>query len=256
MIIDNLEKFCSSMRKRIFAWADVVSDNAHLHGDTFVLIELSYKNKADWAAKNITDFVSSIIKKVGRENVYSYGWVMEIKPKGRNLHYHLAMQINKSVFVPRPDAPGYWRFGSTHIYRGKSSPYYMCKYLNKLSQKIGSEFPKGSRKYSVWLNDRVYDPPSLWRVRRVAYPAYIRDFVEGKGWENARVKRQKGGGWLVSPALTGLGEDEFRWYPVYGDWECLSAHEYRMETTDWEALIGSSEKDAALSLEAKKRGAS
>jgi hypothetical protein len=235
VVVDNHKKFCASMRKKIFAWADVVDRRSEELGKTYVLIELSYADNDDWVSKGITKYIQDVLGEVGKENVFAYAWVFEIKPVGRNLHYHLAMLVRPSVFVSTPDRSGMWGYGSSHIYRGKSSPYYLCKYVGKLEQKMGVEFPKGSHKYHTWLNRDYFSEVDLWDERKVGYPLSVRRFVDEMGWVNPRVRRNPGGGWLVKPQLEKLGEDEFTQHVVWSDW--LRIGECDMPQEDWDNLL-------------------
>jgi len=228
MVIDNKKLFCNRMRRKIFAWAAITDEHKSEFGFTYALIELSYADNRDWSSKDITSYVQKVMKEVGKENIYDYAWVFEIKPKGRNLHYHLAMHIDKRVYIPFPDAEGFWSKGSTHIYRGRSNPYYLCKYLKKYDQKIGSEFPRGCRKYNTWLNGHHYSERALWDLKKASYPASVGQFCDDMGWVNARVNRAVGGGYEVRPAYSMLGEDEFTFYIVGSDWEFMRKGDYEV----------------------------
>lgn len=199
-IVDNYKKFRAYMRRKIFAWAGVTADHQEDYGKTYALIQLSYADNSTWQAGDMTRYAQKVINSIGRESVYDYAFVMEVKPVSRLLHYHFAMHINSKVFVPYPDKSGMWSLGSTHIYRGVSSPYYLCKYVSKKYQKDGDEFPPGSRKYGVWLNKNYYQQEEINRVRRASYPHYVLDTIDRLGIENFSVSRApvgSGGGWVL-----------------------------------------------------------
>lgn len=235
--VNNYEKFKRYMRRKIFAWAEVTEARKGDFGNSYVLIQLSYKNNLAWRQKQLTDFIQAIISRVGKENVYDYGYALEIKPIGRNLHYHLAMHINSKIFVPRPDQPGLWELGSTHIYRGRSSPYYLCKYVSKQHQKEGDEFPRGSRKYGVWLNSLYYSAEEIMVVRRASYPKYVLDKIDQLGIVNFSVNRCVGGGWLVvSKDL--LGDCTDLQVKVVSPYSVYIGDEVKVHFTDDELALG------------------
>ena len=196
-ISDNYQKSIALLRHRIFSFAEVTSKAKKFYGNSYILVQLSYKNNNQWQSKQVTKYVQEVIKLVGRENVYDYAWVLEIKPIGRNLHYHLAMHVKPKVFIPYPDKSGMWKWGSSNLYRGESSPYYLAKYVSKESQKYIGEYPKGARKYSTWLNKEYYSQVQILNHRKSAYPAIVSDKISDLGAERVSIKRKKGGGWNI-----------------------------------------------------------
>jgi hypothetical protein len=204
--VNNHKKCIAYMRRKIFAWAEVTDNKKEDLGITYALIELSYRNNLDWGVSDITKYCQAVINSVGRSNVYDYAFVLEVKPVGRNLHYHVAFHIKPSVYVPTPDKSGMWLHGSTHIVRKKyCNPYYMVKYTTKQVQKEGIEFPRGCRKYGVWLNRDYYSQEEINIVKRASYPKYVLDKVDELGCENFSIVRNDDslpdchGGWLITP---------------------------------------------------------
>ena len=200
--IDNKTKSIKSLRQRIFSYAQVTSISKKFLGDNYVLIQLSYAKNNTWGSKQLTAYIQSVMAEVGRENLYDYAWVFEVKPEGRNLHYHLALHTNSKVYVPFPDKSGMWVHGSSNIYRGKSSPYYLAKYVSKEAQKYSNEFPKGARKYNTWLNKDYYSETEIFDHRKSAYPNYVIDKIEELGVVRFKLRRTEPDadicGWVIT----------------------------------------------------------
>jgi hypothetical protein len=200
-LVDNWEKHRAKMKKRILAWADCVSKKHESLGGSFIPVQLSYRDNRDWEPKGITDYLQAVISQVGKDKVYGYAWALEIKPKGRNLHYHLMLYVKSSVKIRKPDKSGMWKWGSTTITRRKRiNPYYLVgavNYYAKDEQKTGDEFPKGCRKYGVWLNPGYFE--EKWDLQKSAYPRWLVEEIEKdrlQGYDLS-IKRELGGGWLV-----------------------------------------------------------
>jgi hypothetical protein len=195
--VDNHKKSMKQLRSRIFSFAEVTSKTKDVLGNTYILIQLSYADNRAWKSKQITEYLQSVIKLVGRDNVYDYAWVLEIKPVSRKLHYHVALHVKSSVFVPYPDKSGMWKWGSSNLYRGKSSPYYLAKYTSKEAQKYAGEYPLGARKYSTWLNRKHYSESQIAEHRLSAYPSYVVEKILELGVTRYQLKRGKDGGWVL-----------------------------------------------------------
>jgi hypothetical protein len=196
-MIDNYQKSLYKLRKRIFSWAQVTSTRKSDLGNYYILIQLSYAKNSDWQPKQLTNYLQEVIKIIERQRIYDYAWVLEVKPIGRNLHYHVAIHCQPGTKIPMPDKSGMWVYGSTNIYADKSSPYYLVKYTSKEKQKFNSEVPKGARTYNTWLNSDHYEKSELMEHKKSAYPSYIANYLALNGIEKAQIKRKEGGGWSI-----------------------------------------------------------
>lgn len=76
-----------------------------------------------------------------------YLWVMELQGNG-NPHYHVVFYIPNSVYFPKVDKVGFWRFGMTQHDEARSGVGYIVKYASKCEGE-GKKFPKGARIYGV-----------------------------------------------------------------------------------------------------------
>lgn len=206
------EKTMKNLRKRIFSYAKITDEEKRFLGNYYILIQLSYAKNSDWNARQLTAYIRSVINLVGRENVFDYGWVMEVKPTGRNLHYHLAIHTTNNIMIPKPDKSGMWKYGSSNIYGGKSSPYYLAKYVSKEAQKYAAEFPKGARKYSTWLNKDYYSEAEIYDHRKSAYPNFVVDKIEELGIMRFKLRRTEAGSDVIGWVITVL--DDF--HPLEG----------------------------------------
>jgi len=194
---DNFTKSLGAMRRKIFGYADVTSGRSEL-GNTYGLIELSYANNKEWRSNDIRDYIRSVRRIVGDDMLFDYAWVLEIKPEGKNLHYHLALHMDKKAYVPTPDESGMWVRGSSNIKRGEASPYYLVKYAGKSGpQKDRRYYPKGARKYGVWLNGTYYSDDEQQMVSKTSYPPFLQEKASDLGIELYKVERVKGGGWNI-----------------------------------------------------------
>lgn len=204
--IGSSEKTMKNLRKRIFSFARVTSETKKRLGNYYILIQLSYAKNSDWNAKQLTAYVRSVMALVKKKNIYDYAWVFEVKPVGRNLHYHLAIHTTNNIMIPKPDKSGMWRYGSSNIYGGKSSPYYLAKYVSKEAQKYSNEFPKGARKYSTWLNKDHYSEAEIYDHRKSAYPKYVMDKIEELGIMYFKLRRTETGAEIVGWVITVLDD--------------------------------------------------
>jgi hypothetical protein len=202
--LDNYNFYIKRMRNRIFSWARVTEHMKNIYGDYYILIELSYGDNNDWKDRQITEFMQKVIKIIGIDDIYDYGWVVEIKPIGKNIHYHISIHCKKYTKIPMPDKFGLWKYGSTTIEGKKSSPYYLAKYLSKERQKIIKYVPKGARKQNTWLNKLYYTNEQLMEHKKSAYPIEVKRRIEELGITQAKITRaKKTGGWDIEIADPG-----------------------------------------------------
>ncbi len=185
----------SRMRKRIFAWADVLkpqmSDTAHYR---VVMVTLTYAKAWQWRKNQIREFMLSIRKICGK-NLVGYAWVAELQERGA-VHYHVELVVKKGTRIPKPDDSGLWKWGLTRIETAKTH-FYICKYVGKEHQKTG-DFPKGMRMFAVWIAKPVITEFQRWYFRLTAIPAWLSEKIK----ENADLCMKKwcrdpGGGWTV-----------------------------------------------------------
>lgn len=85
-----------------------------------------------------------------------YLWVMELHKNG-NPHYHCIFYVPRSVYFPKMDKCGFWRFGMTRHDEAESGIGYIVKYASKC-ESDDQKFPKGARIYGVGgLTDTMKD---------------------------------------------------------------------------------------------------
>lgn len=197
VILDNHAKSIYRLRKRIFSWAQVTSTMKDVYGNYYLLLELSYADNNDWKASQITGFIQETIKYIGVNDVYDYAWVLEVKPIGKNLHYHLAVHCKDRTKIPFPDKSGSWCYGSTNIRARPSSPYYLAKYTSKEKQKYREYIPKGARKQSTWMNSIYYSRAQLMEHKKSAYPEEVIKVLNDTGIVDASISRKIRGGWKI-----------------------------------------------------------
>ena len=192
----------SRMRKRVFAWANTISEYLPAHGlglkHRKVMITLTYAQVDDWRPNHIRDYIKELRRRLA-DNFIAYAWVGELQERGA-VHYHIELIVKKGTRIPMPDKSGMWKHGSSRIETARTV-FYICSYLKKAYQKEG-DFPKGLRMFSVWISPQAVTTFSRWLFRLSSLPKWLSEQILGK--EELKEKswyRRPGGGWLMSGQL-------------------------------------------------------
>ena len=199
--IDKRKARISRMRRRVFAWADTMSEYLR-DGKRYrkVMITLTYEGVDDWRPNQIRDYMKNLKRRL-KDGILGYALVGELQKRGA-VHYHLIIVVKKGVRVPTPDKSGMWRYGSSRIETARSV-YYICTYLGKEYQKIGV-FPKGMRMFSVWISSRLLTKTQKWMFRLSTAPrCFVKVIQSRKEYFGMAWGREEGGGFW-------LGDERYR----------------------------------------------
>lgn len=86
---------------------------ARVNGLFAAAITLTYKRNEDFAAKNISQFISSMRASLKRKGFsLPYIWVLE---RAAKLHYHLVVWLPRSQPLKAEDLQRWWKHGSTDL---------------------------------------------------------------------------------------------------------------------------------------------
>jgi len=155
-----------------------------------VMVTLTYAPGQEWAPKDISGFVQTV-RAWGRRAGYSLPimWVLELQKRGAP-HYHVLVWIPRRLRLPRADARGWWKKGSTNTLRAKNAYGYLAKYASKGFQDDEGELPKGARLYGVsGLSLKERHVVAWWHL-----PKRLRTGAEGSVYW----RRMPGGAWEES----------------------------------------------------------
>ena len=182
------------MRRRIKAWSKNLELVFEPEKHRMIMVTLTYAPGNEWEKRHITKYLQALKRRL-KDKLLGYAWVAELQKRGA-LHYHVFILVEKGSDVPYPDESGMWEWGSSNITSAKS-PYYLITYLGKEYQKNG-DFPKGIRIFAVWYKKDLLSNTSLWRLRKVSWPKWLREDIESRWWlQGLYPKRISGGGWYV-----------------------------------------------------------
>jgi len=178
------------MRKGILTSSRLI--NARLVADKSqrwvpLMVTLTYRPGCDWAPDHISAFVDRVQQYAKRKGQkIPYAWVMELTKKGVP-HYHCIFWIPRKWRLPRSDARGWWKFGSTNTVRARNPYGYLAKYASKGGNEF-AEFPKGAR--ICGIGGLTLDEAAIvawWKL-----PKVLRLGDPG----SHRWQRMPGGGWV------------------------------------------------------------
>lgn len=207
--VDPVRSRVYKLRRKIFAWADVMKLQEDKMGVSYVFQGMTYRPGEAYSPHDITEYICGVKKAVGNDGILGYAWVGEMQVRGVP-QYHVLWAIRPDVYLPYPDKSGLWSHGSSSVSkRGnlKVRSYYICKYLSKLETKIG--FPKGFRIFGVYVRKGLLGEYSEWRLRMTNYPRWLVQKMIDDNLMSVTPKRVKGGGWLI---------DEKYGVVLYSDW--------------------------------------
>jgi hypothetical protein len=119
--------------------ADIPGFRAH----ACFMLTLTYRAGVQWEAKHLNPLFVRLREWCKAQGVACrYVWVAELQQRGA-LHYHVALWLPPGLFLPSPDAAGWWPHGSTRTERARGAVEYLMKYLSKGTPV--QSFPKGAR---------------------------------------------------------------------------------------------------------------
>lgn len=205
-MIDNEINRLNRLNKRLKMWEKIIKTAAEFLPIRAYQIGLSYKPGNTWKEHDISDYIKNVMDYTGRENFVGYSWVAEMQ-KRAEVHYHAEIiTVEACRKIPMPDKKGHWENGSSS--RKEVSyieiNYLTSEYMRKKEQK--SNYPKGIRVHSTWLNSKYFDAVDYWALRSVSYPDWLVDKINNAGLINPIIKRAKGGGFIVK-----VGLQEYFW---------------------------------------------
>jgi hypothetical protein len=202
-LIDNGAMRTARTSEKLGKWEELVKSKAEFLPIRAYQIGLSYRPGETWKQRDITDYIKNVQKYTGRENFVGYSWVAEMQ-KRMEVHYHAELITTEACRkIPMPDKKGHWKKGSSS--RREVSyvevNYLTSSYMRKKEQK--SNYPKGIRICSTWLNEKYFDAVDFWALRSISYPDWLVDKINHAGLINPIIARAKGGGWIVQAVKNG-----------------------------------------------------
>ena len=170
------------MKKRIFAWAEVMRIYRSTRQTRMVMIGLTYRKVEDYDSGHIRDYLKKLKQSVGK-NLIGFAWVCELQRRGAP-HYHIVLVVNKGSRIPLPDKSGMWSHGSSSIVTART-PFYLVTYVGKEHQKDLARYPKGCRLYSASVRTPELEYRHLYKslagLEKVENG--IKDKMASEGWE-------------------------------------------------------------------------
>jgi hypothetical protein len=148
-----------------------------------VTLTLTYRDSADFAQRNISNFFKSArqaLKRIGF--CLPYIWVLE--PASR-LHYHALLWLPHSYRIDRARLVRWWPWGSHHIAHCRNVGAWK-KYITKMDSI--SFLPKGANLFGYGGLDSV----GKATVRRACLPRWLLAVLPA----SAHARRCVGGGWV------------------------------------------------------------
>jgi hypothetical protein len=205
-VINNDQLRMNRINSKLNAWERVIRSKGDYIDTRAYQIGLSYRPGETWKQKDISDYLENVMEYATREKVVGYSWVAEMQKRGE-VHYHAEIITTKACRkIPMPDKKGHWRKGSSS--RREVSyveiNYLTSEYMRKKEQK--SNYPKGIRIHSTWLNKLYFDAVDFWALRSAGYPNWLVSNINNEGLVNPKITHAKGGGWLVK-----CGAVEYFW---------------------------------------------
>ena len=82
-----------------------------------------------------------------------YVWVAELTKRVR-VHYHVAMWVPKTVYLPQSDTCGWWPYGMTRTETARKPIGYIMKYVSKGTNDVV--------RHEALNYSRLKVPPEKW----------------------------------------------------------------------------------------------
>lgn len=185
------------MRKRVFAWANALSEYMEERGKTtrLVMITLTYAYNDDWSANHISKFMRGLVDSLGSK-LLGYAWVAELQGRGA-IHYMVEVLVKRGTKIKMPDKEGLWNYGSTRIETCRT-PFYICEYLGKEYQKLGV-YPKGARMCGTHIRKGLLSWDDAMRYKLALLPKWLSDryYLLDGGEFDSWVGRDDHGHWVI-----------------------------------------------------------
>ena len=180
VVVDMFQVRHELMKKRIFAWAEIMKQYRSLHETRMVMIMLTYRKADDWKPGHITDYLKNLKRRLG-DKLIGHAWVAELQERDA-VHYHVVLVVNKGSQIPLPDKSGMWPHGWSGI-RTARTPFYLVTYVGKERQKDLARYPKSCRLYAASVRTREGDYRQAYRL--LAGLTGTAAEVDDSGWEYA-----------------------------------------------------------------------
>ena len=197
IFISKSQSRLARMRRRVFAWAELIADEVKSRRCDLVMVTLTYAKIEGWASNHIREFMILLRRKW---HIKAYAWVMELQKRGAP-HYHLLAVVERPYHKIKPDAWGWWPHGMTRTEKART-PFYIAKYAQKgfHDEKQKAKLPKGARIFATWAGADM-DCGRKW-ANFVAskYPQWVREICSSLGC-GLDVQRAVGGGWRIGGTL-------------------------------------------------------
>ena len=203
MVVDNVKKRLMCMRRRLFAWAKVVTDAGFKSSYKVAMVTLTYDvlgtlvEPADWKAGHIRQFMHSLKKRMGKR-LKAAAWVGELQKNG-HVHYHVLVIFEGRFLYPdKPcivDGVRYkrlWPYGMSKVTFRLRTLYYICSYVGKGYQKNFMEFPDGAHGWAAYIED----PYLKEQLKYLSLSKFHQKIVDEFGWSSL-----KSGKWSANQEL-------------------------------------------------------
>ena len=225
-----LQRFLSRRKRRLRAWERALGglDWAR-HWVKY--ITLTYRPGVEWEPRQITAYVRAVRRKLG-DKLVAVLWWAELQPDRGAVHYNLVLVYRKGAgtYLPAPDTSGMWPHGMSSIDNldraGAGVGYALTQYGTKRKQ-IEGPFPRGLRKYMVWIDQAAIPKVDHWGFRLSVLPAWLETRLLLMWGQDGRPEppvahRCDGGGWTVGVLrLLSPWSTADQWTPLTGvrTWE-------------------------------------
>lgn len=188
-IVDNVKKRLAYMRRRLFAWAHVVTEAGYKSAYRVAMVTLTYDvhgslvAAANWEAGHMRQFMHRLKKRMG-ERLKAAAWVAELQGNG-HVHYHV-MVIFEGRFL-YPDKPciidgvrykRLWPYGMSRVDFKIRTLYYVCSCVGKEHQKDFMDFPDVAHAWSVYVRDDYWAE----RLKYLSLDELRQKVVDEFGW--------------------------------------------------------------------------
>ena len=193
VIVDNVKKRLRYMRRRLFAWAKVVTDAGYKSMYKVAMITLTYDvlgtlvPASDWKAGHMRTFMHNLKKRMGKR-LKAAAWVAELQANG-HVHYHVLV-VYEGRFL-YPDKPciiegvrykRLWAYGMSRVTFRVRSLYYVCSYVGKEYQKNFMELPTGAHAWAVYIEDDYLNE----QLRLFSLSEFHQKVVNEFGWSSLK----------------------------------------------------------------------
>lgn len=215
------------MRKGVMATGDVMQGDLGPKRWACVMVTLTYRPGADWAPRQVSEFLKFVREYCGRRGFKVPGvWVVELQQRGAP-HYHVLLWLPPGVRLPKPDERGWWRHGSSRIEWARRPVAYLAKYASK-GLDPADDLPKGARLWGGFGRDREQLRMVRWRCA----PRWLLDFAEHIGELGCGALRRLSSGWWQ----VGGGEVRSPWRLV--GWNAVSVTLVNVGAVEWRPSVG------------------